>query len=167
MHSFCGVSGRCFYSTLLGNTGSTRQSGYAHSKPPTQPPITQQGPANRRAGSVHSSPLKPPTQPTITQQMPANRSVLASGSADGTVMMWDVRATARGPSYTLRGHADRVTGLLSSGGSVYSCSEVGFGLLVVDFFFVGGGSRRFEAFFFGVYFFVSNCRAPRLESSEL
>lgn len=41
-------------------------------------------------------------------------------------MMWDVRATAKGPSYTLRGHTDRVTGLLASGGSVYSCSEVGF-----------------------------------------
>eukprot|EP00903_Cladosiphon_okamuranus_P012628 g11814.t1 len=60
---------------------------------------------------------------TCVQQMPANRSVLASGSADGTVMMWDVRATAKGPSYTLRGHTDRVTGLLASGGSVYSCSE--------------------------------------------
>lgn len=58
--------------------------------------------------------------------MPANRSVLASGSADGTVMMWDVRATAKGPSYTLRSHTDRVTGLLASGGSVYSCSEVRF-----------------------------------------
>ncbi|CAN0565170.1 unnamed protein product, partial [Laminaria digitata] len=55
--------------------------------------------------------------------MPANRSILASGSADGTVMMWDVRATARGPTRTLRGHRDRVTGLLASGGSVYSCSE--------------------------------------------
>ena len=40
-------------------------------------------------------------------------------------MMWDVRKTAKGPSYTLRGHTDRVTGLLASGGSVYSCSEVG------------------------------------------
>ncbi|CAN0205111.1 unnamed protein product, partial [Ectocarpus sp. 12 AP-2014] len=60
---------------------------------------------------------------TCVQQMPANRSVLASGSADGTVMMWDVRATAKGPSYTLRGHKDRVTGLLASSRSVYSCSE--------------------------------------------
>lgn len=42
-------------------------------------------------------------------------------------MMWDVRATAKGPSHTLRGHTDRVTGLLASGGSVYSCSEVGSG----------------------------------------
>lgn len=50
--------------------------------------------------------------------------MLASGSADGTVMMWDVRATARGPTHTLMGHRDRVTGLLASGGSVYSCSEV-------------------------------------------
>eukprot|EP00752_Nemacystus_decipiens_P001367 g1356.t1 len=60
---------------------------------------------------------------TCVQQSPANRSVLASGSADGTVMMWDVRKTAKGPSFTLRGHTDRVTGLLASGGSVYSCSE--------------------------------------------
>lgn len=60
----------------------------------------------------------------VPQQMPANRSIVASGSADGTVMMWDVRATARGPTQTLRGHRDRVTGLLASGASVYSCSEV-------------------------------------------
>lgn len=88
-----------------------------------------------------------PSPASNTQQMPANRSVLASGSADGTVMMWDVRATAKGPSYTLRGHKDRVTGLLASGRSVYSCSEVCV-CVCVECIFVG--------------MFVVSCRCRRL-----
>ncbi|CAM9438271.1 unnamed protein product [Discosporangium mesarthrocarpum] len=60
---------------------------------------------------------------TCAQKMKTERNILASGSADGTVMMWDVRSTARGPTRKLRGHGDRVTCMVGGPDSLYSCSE--------------------------------------------
>eukprot|EP00953_Heterococcus_sp_UTEX-ZZ885_P033814 17573-Heterococcus_DN1.PRE.5 len=42
-------------------------------------------------------------------------SLLISGSADKTVMVWDTRATARGAMHCLNGHQDRVTRYMRRG----------------------------------------------------
>jgi WD40 repeat protein len=46
---------------------------------------------------------------TVEMAGTAPGSLLISGSADRSVMVWDTRATARGAMHCLNGHQDRVT----------------------------------------------------------
>jgi transcription initiation factor TFIID subunit 5 len=53
----------------------------------------------------------------------ASKSAIASGSADTTVQLWDMRSTSRGPMMNLGSHSDRVSCLYRLPRSIISVGE--------------------------------------------